>query len=220
MAGPPIVGLPRFVEIVIKGNVAAAGSNTIKTAFVYHYRKSVAGVVVAKAAVHAAFVATTLPAAIAAVLNVRWTSTEITYRWLDDANDAPQSFTIAATGGIATDSLPTYNAIVVRLVSAQKGRSGRGSKHYGPGNESDTTGDVLTGARLTAWQAIRDLHILPFTDASVNTWVPCVVSRIQNYLPVGEYATNPTNVISYDVTSAILNTTLGTMRRRKVKTVA
>lgn len=217
--GPPFVGVPSYVEIVMQGLIAAAGSNTVRTANVWHYRKSVAGVLVNKTGLDAAFRASLLPASVVARLNSRWSGVAITYRWLDDSNDAPQSFPLVATGGIVTDSLPTDNAVTIQLNSNQRGKSGRGSKHYGPVSESDTTGDVLTGGALTAWQAIRDLHPALFADAAGNTWVPCIISRQQNGFPVGQYLTNPTTVVSYDVTAAKLNATLGTMRRRKVRTV-
>jgi hypothetical protein len=216
--GPPIVGNPKYVEIVLKGNVAAAGSNTKPVYNVFHYR-SASSVMPSKVAIDTAFRAMGLVAAVVTMLQSRWVAEYLSYRWLDDANDSPMLIPVTATGAITTDSLPLDNAVVVRMVSGQKGRSGRGSKHYSPIAEIETTGDVLSGSYLTAWQAIRDLHNSSFTEAGGNIWVPTIISRIQNEQPVGRYNLNPTEIISYDVLSVILNATIGTMRRRKTKTV-
>lgn len=201
-------------EVSLLGNIAAGGGSAKPVANIFHYRRTSTTVDVNKANLCAAFVASVLPTIVLG-LNARVTFSQVTARCVDDATDATHSATISQVGAVVGDGLSNFNCVTIRLKSAVRGRSGMGSKHFAPLSESDGDDDVLTGAGLTRWQAVRDVLDDQFTDADGNVWRPCILSRTLSQL-----ATNPTTVARNDVVSCVLNTTYGTMKRRKVKTVS
>lgn len=207
----PIVG--SIAEVSMLGTLAAAGSNVINVASVFHYRLSVLTLPPTKVALNNAFNAAQA-AALLAAYNARYTQSFNTVRWIDDATDPLASVARAGVGAIATDSLPTIDAVTMILRTGKRGKSFRGSKHFPAGSEVDTTGDVLTGAGLTRFQTVQTSLATPITDALGNVWVPSVLSRILSVT-----VTNPTTIVANDVTEVLLNLNVGTMRRRKVSTV-
>lgn len=203
----------QYSEIAVLGQADAAGSNSTPSINVFHFRRTSTVPVITKAALNTAFQASILAPMLAA-LNIRYKPLNLTIRWIDDALDAPASFSAAGAGAIATDSTPSDAAIYYLLRTSLRGRNYRGSKHFGPASEVDTTGDVLTGAGLTRWQTVQTALATPFADANTNSWQLAVVSRNLSQLLV-----NPTTVIGNDVTQVLLDLNVGTMRRRRSTTV-
>jgi hypothetical protein len=201
------------VEVVMKGVIASAGSTAVNTAFVFHYTRGSTSPVLSKAAFHTAFVAAVEPSLLAAT-NARWSQTINDVRWLDDALDQYQSFTRTGVGAIATDSLPTDAAVYCLCRTGLRGRSYRGSKHFAPASEVDTTGDVLVAPGLTRWQAVAAAVAVPVVDGNGNTWLPSVFSRL-----LSQVRTNPTTVITNPITQVLLNERIGSMNRRKAASV-
>lgn len=200
-------------EITLEGTSAAAGGSAKNILNVFHYRRTATAVDASKTSLKTIFLASVVPAIVAG-LNVRALFSSIGVRWVDDAMDAKMAFAISQAGAVAGDSHPNYVAGTIQLKTAIRSRSGIGSKHFGPLSESDGVGDVFTGAGLTRFQAIRDVLDDALVDADGNNWVPCVLSRTLSQLEI-----NPTTVVRNDITSAILNVSFGSMRRRKVRTV-
>jgi len=207
----PVLG--SIAEIQMKGTLAAMGSTSKNTMAVHHYRLGLIVLPPTKTALETAFNAG-VAAAFLAAANSRYTQSETTVRWIDEATDAPQSFARAGVGAIATDALPTDVTVSMLLRTAKRGRNYRGAKRYAAVNEIDTTGDVLTGAGLVRWQALQTAVFASITDGLGNVWVPSVLSTSLSIL-----ATNPTTVVANDVTQCLLNKTIGTMRKRRVATV-
>lgn len=200
-------------EIGLKGTSTAGGGDARNIANIFHYRRLSTVNDPVKSQIAAGFIATILPTIVLA-LNARASLTQVTCRCIDDATDAELSTTIAEVGAVAGDGLSNFNCVTVRLKSAVRGKSAQGSKHFGPLSEVDGDDDILTGAGLTRWQAVRDILDDTFVDASSNTWRPCVVSRV-----LSQMVTNPTVIVKNDIVSTVLNKTYGTMKRRKVKSV-
>lgn len=202
------------VQIVINGTAATGGSSVTPSISVYSYKRTTTVNPFSKANLNTIF-QTTVVVPLLAAMNVRWTPSNLTIRVLDDFNDAGQVFTIAGNGAIATDSLPSNQAVYLLFRTALRGRSYRGSKHFGPASEVDTTNDILTGAGLTRWQAVRDGLAASMVDASGNTWVPTVLSRKfsrLNELPIAF-------VSAEQITGVLLDLNIGTMRKRRSKTI-
>ena len=210
--GLPNAQLLNF-EVKVAATMISAGSNSKNVENIFHYQRTATVLGATKAAMSTIFQANILAPMLLA-FNIRYTNPLISIRWLDDALDAYQGFPVTAVGAIATDSQPTFNAVFMELQTGLRGRSYRGSKHFPAVNESDTTGDILTGAGLARWQAIQTALALPLTDAIGNVWTLTVVSR----KAPAQYKVNPTNVIATPVVAVVLDTDVGTMRRRKVKT--
>lgn len=200
-------------QIIIKATLLAAGGDSRNVATTFYYRRTSVVTPPTKIALSNAFLA--LPyASMLAAFNVGYSSGTSNIRWLDDALDPTVTTVLAGVGAIATDRGPSFNAVYMLFQTGIRGRAYRGSKHFPAVNEIDTTGDVLTGAGLVRWQTLQTDCLAPLTDATGNTWNPCVVSFKNS-----QVRTNPTVTTYNDVTAIILDKTLGTMRKRKVRTV-
>lgn len=204
----------QHVQIVVLGTAATGGSNVTPSINVFNYRRLTVVNPFTKIAVSNIFQANVL-APILLAMNVRYTPGNLTVRILNDFNDAPTVFAAAGVGAIATDSLPSDDAVYFLFQTALRGRSYRGSKHFGPASEVDTTNDLLTGAGLGRWNVVKAALLANMVDANGNTWTPVVLSRKLsqlNLLPIA-------NVVSNDVTNVLLDLNVGTMRKRRSKTV-
>jgi hypothetical protein len=155
---------------------------------------------------------------LALALNHRWSGVQITVRWLNDATDPPQAFTIVDVGAIAGDSMPAMNSVFILFKTLLKGRKYRGGKHFGPLSETDsTTGtdDILNAAAIVRWDLVRQDCLAQIIDANAVAWQPCVVSR----QPPSQLVLNPTTIVANDVSTALLNKRIGRLRRREPKSV-
>lgn len=206
----PIVSTP-VVQIVIFGRMIPGGGNSTPCGNVFYYRMTTAGGVLSKANLKAIFW-TTVGVPLLAAANIRYTPISIGLRLITDSTDLPVLIAQAGAGAIATDSEPSDDAVVVRLLSAFRGKNARGFKHFGGTNESDTTQDILTGGGLANWQAVRDACKAAMVDAGGVAWVPFMFSPFMSQIKV-----NPTVVRGYDIINAVLNKDIRTMRKRKTK---
>jgi hypothetical protein len=212
---PYVPGVGSIAEIAMLGTLAAGGSNAVNVASIFHYRLGVLTAPPTKVALETVFNgATGIVAPFLAAANSRYTQSQNTVRWIDDALDAPASTARAGVGAIATDGQPSIDSVTMLFRTGIRGKSYRGSKHFPGVNEVDTTDDILTGAGLALWQTLQTACAANLTDALGNVWVPSVLSRKLSTL-----ATNPTTVVANDVTQVLLNLNVGSMRRRRVSTV-
>lgn len=199
----------------MKGLIAAGGSGSVNTVFLFHFRRSGGTTSPSKSSINTAFAAAYAPSIVAA-LNNRWAATLNSIRFIDDALDGYVDFSSALVGAITGDSMPSDQAAYLLLRTGVRGKSYRGSKHFGPMSESDTTtsGDVFNSGCLTRLAAIATAILPGFTDADGNVWKPCVVSSKYSQLEI-----NPTTVIANDVTAINVNHRVGSMNRRKTASV-
>lgn len=213
MPTPPITG--PVVEVAMKGLMAAAGSGSVNTVFLFHFRRSGGTTPPSKANIDAAF-QTAIATPIAAALNARWAATVDSVRFIQDALDAPIDFTSTLVGAITGDSMPSDQAAYLLLRTGVRGKSYKGSKHLGPMSESDTTtsGDIFNSGCLTRLATIATAILGGFTDSDSNIWKTSVISTSLSTL-----RTNPTNIIGNDVVQVKVNHRVGGMNRRKVASV-
>ena len=206
-----------YVEIITYAYATAIGGSTKNFLNVYDYTRLSTVNPVNKTNIEAAF-QTQVGTPLLAALSVSYTQTYTTVRFFDDALDAPQAFTEAGVGAIAGDRAPDYVCVTAQFGTGLRGRSYRGSKHWGPIAETDTLGDCLSvpAGAVTRFTNLYQAFVAGFTDADGNTWVPVVKSS----KPPAQYAVNPVTVVANIIVSGKLNKSLGTMRRRKIKTVA
>lgn len=201
-------------EVVMNGIAAAAGSTAVNIANVYHFRRTTTVNVPSKSVLETRFQAI-IGAPVIALLNARYAQTNTTIRWVNDPLDQALPFTEAGVGAIAGDSMSSLDAVYVLMRTGIKGRSYRGSKHYGPLSEADTTAtsDILNAAAIARFATLIAALAAPFTDANGNTWVLQVYSRT-----LDAFAVKPI-VASFDVSSVLLNKRVGRMKRREAKSV-
>lgn len=202
------------VQIEIKGTAATGGSSVTPSINVFSYQRTTSVNPFTKVALNTIFQATVI-APLLAAMNVRYTPNLLTIRILDDFNDYPTNFAVAGVGAIATDSLPSNEAVYLLLRTSLRGRNYRGSKHFGPASEVDTTNDLLVGAGLARWQAVQAAVLSNLVDANGNTWVPTVLSRNLSNLSLLPLA----SVVATQITDVLLDKNIGTMRRRRSVTV-
>lgn len=195
-------------EITLVASMVAAGGRVVPVHNVFHYARNSTVNPVGKTQLSTAFQAA-LVVPLALALNVRWEQSKNVIRWIDDAQDVPLDVAAAAVGAIATDSYDSRSAVFMLMKTNLRGRSYRGSKHFAPLSEADTTGDVLTGAGLARWQTAQAAVDAVLVDALGNTWVPCVFSRTLSQIIV-----NPTFVVYTQVQQTLLNKAVGQMKRR------
>jgi len=213
---PIPANLITHAEIIVKGIITGGGSNTKNTVNVFHYRRTSVVNPLSKTNLDTIF-NTTVVAPLALALNNRWTQQHNTVRWIDDATDAPVPFSHAAVGAVAGDGMTTIEAAFILLKTGLKGKSYRGSKHFGPLSESDTTApaeDIFNAAALTRWGAVVTALGTVLVDASGNSWILQVVST-----KLSQQLVNPTTIIGNDVNSILLNKRVGRLRRREVTSV-
>lgn len=201
-------------QVVAYGVSASQGGGTKNIVNVFNFQRTTDVNPLSKTNIEGAF-NTAIMTPMLAALSVDYTQTHVTVRFIDDALDAPASVTRAGVGAIAGERLPDYNAAVVQLKTSLRGRRYRGSKHFGPIAESDTDGDLLVPAAQTRFNTLGTAIVTGFTDADGNVWKSTIVSS----MPPAQYKVNPTTVVATIVISKVLNKSVGTMRRRKVKTV-
>ena len=201
-------------EVIMTGIAAAAGSTSKIIENVYHFRRTTTVNSPDKGVLEAAFQAS-IGAAVIAALNVRYTQTVTSVRWMNDPLDQAFPYAEAGVGAIAGDSMATDNQAYVLLRTGIKGRSYRGNKKYGPLSEADTTttSDVLNAAAIARFASIEAALLAGFTDANSNTWILQVYSRVLDKLVV-----KPA-VAAFDIIAVLLNRRVSSLNRRKVKSV-
>jgi len=206
-----------IVEIQMRGLIDGGPGGSVKTNFVFHFRRTATAVDPTKAAVNTAFQGT-ISAAIAAALNEDWSGTTNAVRWVNDALDAPTDFTNSDVGAITGDRLASFAAAYILMRSAVRGRNYRGSKHLGPFSETDVTHatgcDVFNAGAITRLTTICTAILAGFTDSTGNIWVPSILSRTLSQLTI-----NPTTVVANDAIQVLPNHRVGSETRRKVKSI-
>jgi len=212
------VGDPlNYVEIVAQAYAVARGGGVKKFYNIYHFRRSATTFPLSKSNINTAFQAS-IGAAVLAALNVDYTQTANTLRFFENPLDEPLAIPESGVGAISGDRLPDFAAVVTQLKSGIRGKPYRGSKHYGPIAESDTTGDDLVSGAVTRFNAIITAIIAGFTDSDGNVWVPGIKGGVR-FGSAAQYEVAPTTTVWTDIINGILNKSLGTMRRRKIQTV-
>jgi hypothetical protein len=198
------------IEIIVKGTSPPSSGGTRNIWNVFHYRLS-GGTLDGMAQLLGDF-ETKVFSFVSAQLSADYTGVSLQGRLVDDATSQFVVSGTPANGAIALPRLPNEVSVVLPLQCVNRGRSFRGSKHFAPVPSSSVLKDELTAGAVTAWGVVATKVGSPFTSIT-GTYQPIVLSRILSQLK-----TNPTSLIGSDVSSALLNKTIGTMRKRKEKT--
>lgn len=206
--------ITKVYEIVIRGHYVASGTTVKNISNVFHYLFSGGGGSPGNASdLLTAFLAGPW-AAIAALLPTSYIGDESLCRTLDDALAQYINGAAPASGGRAVTRLPGDVAIAYLFRTPSRGRNFKGSKHLGPVPAPDVTGDEINGGAIANWQGIGTQMSNVIIGASTAQYQPCVVSKTLSQL-----VANPTTIIGDIITQVLTNKTIGTMRRRKEKTV-
>lgn len=208
---PPLISDP-VAKIDVMGTMSAGGSSAVKAGNSFLYRR------ISGAGVSLAGLITAFQAAVIAVQVLAQSSRYAvnTIRCVDISNPASVGVEVAdaSVGAIATDSLPSLNTVVMELLTATRGRAGRGRKFFAGVVEASTTDNLLTGAGLVLWQNLRDKLDDVLADGAGNNWAPCVVSKFYSTL-----TSVPTVIYGDNVSSCKVNKRISRLDVRKTISV-
>lgn len=204
------------IEIVVNGVVGAGGSNSRPAQVVYHFRRNNTVQPLSKSNISIAFQAAFVAPMLAA-LNARYTQQNNAIRWLNDIEDPYAFFTNSNPGAITGDSMPTDQAAFLLLRTTLRGKFARGSKHFFPFSEADTTSgtdDIFNAACLARLATLATALQTTFADANTNIWTHAVLSKKRS-----NFRVQPATVVTNDVAACLVNKRVGSMKHRKVKSV-
>lgn len=203
-------------EVIHSGTVASAGSNARRFDFVWHFVRAAITNSPSESALATAFIANIVTPTMAA-LNVRATTERVSVRFMEDPTRRAVFTSDTTPGAITGDSLPMTDAAYLLVNTPLRGRSYRGSKHFYPMSESDstTTSDLWNAGTLTRLGAIATAAITPITDSTGNIWNLAVYAR---------KLSNPTKqpaatIIATVASSVTVRKSIGDMKQRKITSV-
>lgn len=147
-----------------------------------------------------------------ALLHADYTTVEFGARWIDQTTNPEIITVLAIAGGKSGARLPAYVSTTIQLKTLLRGRSWKGSKHFSPLTEADVSKDDLVPAAAAAWKTVAASIVAPMT-LSGQTLVPCILSRKNSQLVV-----DPVTIQAAGISTYLLNSTVGTLRKRKEKT--
>jgi hypothetical protein len=200
------------LELQIFGVIAGGGAKAVNTVNTLHYHRTA----IINPLSEAAFVTawhTACQAALLAALNNKWTWNFTKARCINDATDIGVEVAVNLPGLVAGDQMPDINAVFLYHQAPFRGKQFKGSTHWGPLSEADTTGateNILNAAAIARWTTVLTALKGPFTDASPNTWTLETLSRKKSKTDV-----NPTIVSATPVGSILLNKRIGRLRGRE-----
>ena len=199
-------------EIIVQGSLSDGGGGAKKAYNVFYYRRAPSATPVNKASLATIF-GTTVLAPLRLATHTRYNSNSVRIRNVQDVSDKPKVIAAAGAGVIATDSMPSDDAVVCTLESVTRGKMCQGNKHFAGGAEISTTLDLLNDAGVALWTVVRGGLQTILVDADGNTYTPFVLSRTWSRLKA------PVQIFGANVTVSTLLKTIGTMRKRRTPTV-
>lgn len=205
---------PLFAEYVLQEYVADANGNSSNFVNVLHYQNSVPGVVTTETVLMTA-IRTVLNAVLPSALSVTSLGKTSKLRFMDSPVSGYVAGTTYTAGNVTGDRLPTFNAAVNRLTTGVRGRNYRGSKHWGPLAESQTTLDELNSGALAFYAAVAGALWnggAGFATSGGGLWKLVVLSSV-----LSDFTASPAVFTGAVVTGVTTNKEVGTMRRRKEK---
>lgn len=216
-----VVGVPanpNFARVVMRGQLATTGGEVKKCYNVFDFRRVVGSVAPVKANIDTIFW-TTIAGVLAPATVSRYTVPDRTWRFLDDPSDAEVAFNSAPLAGEQDegDGYASDSAVYYLFKTGARGRSFKGSKHFGGLCEDDTVNDQLNASGITLWGAVKTnlttMAVTGLVEGS-NTWRLVVVSTL-----LSDLEAYPAIITGADVTEVQMNLTIGTMGHRRQKTI-
>lgn len=204
---PPLHNL---VAVVVKGHSTAADPASPNIFNTFFYARSATTLPATKPSFMTAWLSA-VNAVIYPLMSVNYVQDYVQVRFQDDALDAWYAVTSGLTNGAVTgDIVPSLMNVSVRLETGIRGKSYRGSKHFGPIAKSQTLLDQLNSSAVTAWTTAIACLIANVTDGLGNVWAPVCLSRQPPY----QMKVNPTSASWNTYTTAVLNVDLGRQKKR------
>jgi len=203
-------------QINMRGIISSAGGSSVNAENIFYFRRTTTVNVLAEASVEAAFQANVvLP--ILAALNLRYTQTRNSVRFINDVTRPFVDVARAIAGSITGDSMPVNTSLYLLSRTAFRGRSFKGGKFFFPLSESDSTtatADIINAGALGRFQTAAAAWLAGFTDSNSNLWVPCVLSKKNSNLTI-----QPCVVATSDITQVLVNQRLSKQKKHNIDSV-
>lgn len=195
--------------VTVRGSLAAGGSATQNTANILAYRRTAFPVNFNPADFITAFHAN-CKANWRAATSASWTWVSTEVRCINDAVEPATLVLVGEAGLVAGDALPSYCAMVLSKLTANRGRSYRGRAYLAGVPESGNANNALTAGHKLLLDAVAVDLSATITAGAGNTFKPSVVSQTLSVL-----TTSPATVTATDITSVTARQVLGRMSSRK-----
>lgn len=118
-----------------------------------------------------------------------------------------------------TPATPSYNSgdryesgscVTIRKKTGKRGKSNKGSWHFGPLSEADTTLDELISTGLTHWANVNTACALSLAPSGKDVLAPWLISASMSQL-----GTDPVQIYYEPISSCVLNKTVGSIDKRR-----
>lgn len=205
---------PLFAEIVYRGHTVESNGSLKKSFNVFHMRRRASTPGADPIDVYNGFV-TAFNTPLIAAISDKYIGDNVSVRLMDNPMTTPYIAANAITGAVTGDRMPSGNgAVTIQLKTNGRGRNFRGSKHFSPIAESQTTLDNLNGGAQTLWDAVASaLAVMsPLIMPSGVEWDLIVLSQ-----ELSDFVINPSVFTGAYVIDCIANAQVGTMKRRRQK---
>ena len=205
---------PCFAEYAIAGHSIESDGGSRAFYNILHFARVTGPGTMTEAQLYTAISALLEPS-LSAALSITYLADNTYVRFMDDPLRLRTANANGIVGAVTGDRLPNFNAVVTRKYTYGRGRSFRGSNHWGPIAESQTLLDNLTAGAFTLWHDV-DLALLSLVNVATpdgSTWTLCVLSQTLSNL-----TSSPSLFTGSLIRDVLLNHRLGTMKRRKDRT--
>lgn len=211
---PGSLTAPAFAEVVYRGHTVESNGGNRPTLNVYHFLRRPSVTAPVEVSLMNA-VAGVVDAPLSAAYSNTYVADSMSGRFMDNPASLAVSQMNAIAGAITGDRMPSGNgAVTVQLKTNGRGANYRGSKHFSPIAESDTTLDNLNAGAITRWTAVSAAlnSMSGLVDSDGNVWDQIVLSQ-----DLSELTATPALFTGAYVVNTVLNQQVGTMRRRRQK---
>lgn len=215
-----VVGVPanpNFFRWTLKGELLTTGGQVKKCLNVFDFKRFSGSAAPDRSAIDGSLW-TIIQGHLTAATVARYTVPRRSVRFLDDPTDAEVEYTSTPlTGSQEGDGYASDSAVYMLLKTGARGRSFKGSKHFGGLCEDDTINDQLDASGIALWtDVLNDLKTYGITGVAIgaNVWKMVVVSTL-----LSDLEAYPAVITGADISNVLLNLTIGTMGHRRQKTV-
>lgn len=202
---------PQFAQFTLKGHTIETEGANRPSWNVFHFRKRPSGIGGNPFSLGSVYMGQ-IGASLSAALSIAYVSDIWECKMMDDPAFLPVSDINAIAASVTGDRMPSGNGCVTfRLKCNAAGRAFRGSKHFSPIAESQTTLDELNAGAIVLWLAVAAAMLAsPLTDTDGNEWDLVVLSTDES-----DFSASPAVFTGAYVVNNPGNKQIGTMRRRR-----
>lgn len=197
-------------QLVVQGTYAPLGGDSQSIINVMAYKRTTTVSVHSNAAFITAW-RTLVESTWLAAVSMNYNLDQLRIRCLNDAEDPFVDTVVNSAGGVAGESLPGFNAMVISRRSAIRGRWAQGRTYINGIPETGVEGNTLTAAHLALLASLAtDLNTAVVTAAAANNYVPSIFSQTWSQIE-----TNPTTVENTEQATVEAQSVVGRMSSRR-----